>query len=110
MPPPVPVAPQRIVDEDDIEYPAIEDWLRALDSHPRRGSDGLNYAQYGPDFKEKKFFRIDQIVDPDRINIDDLVTWFFMDHGVAANILKYATTDVRKLKDSVQGSHASTRA
>ncbi|KAJ6536474.1 hypothetical protein DFH09DRAFT_1401969 [Mycena vulgaris] len=87
-------------DNDDSNlYPVIEEWLRELDSCPRRGVDGHNFSQYGPALRANGFVRLIQLADEGEGGADLLTrVCEGMKIGTGRLLMRYAEKDCKMIR------------
>jgi hypothetical protein len=93
-PPPQPPMPTP-VEDDDIAYPKISDWLDHCDNHPCRS--GSNFGSLKPKFCEHWYIYLDQL-SKKRITVSELAELLSIEKGRADMISHFAEQDIALLK------------
>jgi hypothetical protein len=79
-----------------IEYPALQDWLQALEEHPIRNKHKELFSQLVPLLVEThKLYTIEDVIS---FNSQEFAGIAQVDIGMASRILRYAKEDVQALE------------
>jgi len=89
------------VEEEDVEFPSVSQWLIYLDSHPSRPKTHPGFDSFediADRFKENGFILLDQVSLDDTMTINDFCAALNIKIGLAASLVRYAKLDIRAIK------------
>lgn len=75
------------------DYPSIEDWLKALDSHLVHGKFKLNYTQYAPKLIENGLIDLGDLIG---LSLSELQQVSGMNFGTARRVQELVVAKVRE--------------
>ena len=88
-------------------FPHISTWLTELDTSPR-GADGQIFAQYAEMITSQGYFHLCDLADS--MTIEELKTVCpGILGGVAKALLRYASTDVKRICDKALKAHKQAK-